>query len=76
VSKRLPALTPKDVFRALQRSGFYLHHATGSHYYLKHPEKPGVRVTLPWHNKDLKRGTLASIIDQADYTTDKFAEFL
>ena len=76
MSTRLPALTPKDVFRVLQRSGFYLHHATGSHYYLKHPARPGVRVTLPWHNKDLKRGTLASIIDQAGYTTDEFAELL
>ena len=35
-----------------------------------------MRVTLPWHNKDLKRGTLASIIDQAGYTTDEFAELL
>ena len=76
MSKRLPALTSKDVFRVLQRSGFYLHHTTGSHYVLKHHEKPGVRVTLPWHNKDLKRGTLASIIDQAGYSTDEFAEFL
>jgi predicted RNA binding protein YcfA (HicA-like mRNA interferase family) len=47
VSKRLPALTPEDVFRVLQRESFYLHHTTGSHYYLKHPEKPGIRVTLP-----------------------------
>jgi len=76
VSKRLPALKPKDVFRVLTRAGFYLHHTTGSHYYLKHPEKPGVRVTLPWHARDLKRGTLASILDQAGYTTDEFAELL
>ena len=76
MSKRLPALTPKDVFRVLPRAGFFFHHATGSHYVLKHPGKPGVRVTLPWHNKDLKRGTLASIIDQAGYTVDEFVELL
>jgi len=76
VSQHLPALKPKDVFRLLQRAGFYLHHTTGGHYYLKHPGKPTMRVTLPWHNKDLKRGTLASIIDQAGYTTDEFAELL
>ena len=74
MSRRLPALTPKDVFRVLQRAGFY--HATGSHYYLKHAGKPGVRVTLPWHNKDLKRGTLASIIDQAGFSTSEFTELL
>jgi predicted RNA binding protein YcfA (HicA-like mRNA interferase family) len=76
VSTRLPALTSKDVLRVLQRAGFYLHHTTGSHYYLKHPGRPGVRVTLPWHSRDLKRGTLASIIDQAGYTVDEFVKLL
>lgn len=76
MSARLPALKPKDVFRALTRAGFFLHHTTGGHYYLKHPEKPGMRVTLPWHNKDLKRGTLASIVDQSGFTTQEFADLL
>lgn len=75
MSRRLPALTPKDVYRILTRAGFVLHHATGSHYILKHPEKP-LRVTLPWHNKDLKIGTLRSIIEQAGYTVDQFADLL
>jgi predicted RNA binding protein YcfA (HicA-like mRNA interferase family) len=39
VSRKLPALKPKDVLRALQRAGFVLHHSTGSHYILKHPDK-------------------------------------
>jgi predicted RNA binding protein YcfA (HicA-like mRNA interferase family) len=76
VSRKLPALTPKDVLRALPRTGFVVHRATGSHYILKHPAKTGLRVTLPWHNKDLKRGTLRSIIEQAGYTADEFVEFL
>jgi predicted RNA binding protein YcfA (HicA-like mRNA interferase family) len=76
MSKRLPALTPKDVFRALTQVGFYLHHTTGSHYCLKHPEKPGLRVTLPWHNRDLKRGTLAAVIEQAGYSIQEFVKLL
>lgn len=76
MSRKLPALTPKDVFRVLKRAGFFLHHATGSHYYLKHPGKPALRVTLPWHNRDLKRGTLQSIIEQAGFTVDEFADLL
>ena len=76
MSRRLPALKPKDVLRALERAGFVVHHVTGSHHILKHPKKGGVRVTLPWHNKDLKRGTLRSVIEQAGYTTDEFAELL
>lgn len=62
MNARLPALRPKDVFRALTHEGFYLHHATGSHYFLKHPAKSGVRVTLP--------------IERAGYTTDEFAKLL
>jgi predicted RNA binding protein YcfA (HicA-like mRNA interferase family) len=76
MSGRLPALKPKEVFRALKRAGFYLHHATGSHYLLKHPEKPTLRVTLPWHTKDVKRGTLESIIEQAGFTIEEFADLL
>jgi predicted RNA binding protein YcfA (HicA-like mRNA interferase family) len=76
MSGRLPALKPKEVFRALQRAGFSLHHTTGSHYILKHLDKPALRVTLPWHNRDLKRGTVGSIIEQAGLTTDQFLELL
>ena len=75
MSRKLPALKPEDVLRALQRAGFLLHHTTGSHYILKHPEK-GLRVTLPWHNKDLKRGTLGSILEQSGYTAEEFVELL
>ena len=76
MSRKLPALKPKDVFRVLTRLGFYLHHATGSHYVLKHPDRPNLRVTLPWHTRDLKRGTLQSVIEQAGYTVDEFADLL
>jgi predicted RNA binding protein YcfA (HicA-like mRNA interferase family) len=57
-------------------SGPVLHHTTGSHYILKHPDRPGSRVTPPWHNGDLKRGTLGSIIEQAGFTTEEFLELL
>jgi predicted RNA binding protein YcfA (HicA-like mRNA interferase family) len=76
MSGRLPALKPKDVFRALTRAGFVLHHTTGSHYILKHPDRPTSRVVIPWHNKDLKLGTLRSILDQSGYSVDEFRKFL
>ena len=31
-----------------------------------------MRVTLPWHNKDLKRRTLLSIIEQSGFSPDEF----
>jgi predicted RNA binding protein YcfA (HicA-like mRNA interferase family) len=71
--KKLPALKPKMVIRALERHGFYVHRVTGSHYILK---KGRQRATVPYHNKDLKPRTLASIIEQAGLTIEEFLELL
>jgi predicted RNA binding protein YcfA (HicA-like mRNA interferase family) len=76
MGQRLPAVKPKEVIRALERAGFFVHHATGSHYILKHPDRPLLRVTVAWHNRELKRKTLASIIEQAGYTAGEFVELL
>ena len=76
MSQRLPVVKPREVLRALQRAGFFIHHSTGSHHILKHPDNPELRVTLAMHNKDFKRKTLATIIEQAGYTVEEFIEFL
>ena len=76
MSQRLPAIKPKAVIRALQRAGFFIHHTSGSHHILKHPSKPQLRVTVAMHNKELKRKTLASIIEQTGFTTDEFIALL
>ena len=73
---RLPSLKPAKVLRALERAGFFIHHIKGSHYFLKHPDKPGLWVTVPFHGGDLKRRTLTSIIDQAGFTVEEFLELL
>jgi len=73
MSRKLPAVKPKIVIRALERYGFFIHHTTGSHYFLK---KGRVRVTIPFHNKDLKLGTLTSIIAQAGLTVEEFVDLL
>lgn len=76
MKQRLPALKSREVLRALQRAGFLVHHTSGSHYVLKHPDHPILRVTIPFHTKDLKRRTLESIIDQAGLTIKQFLELL
>jgi len=76
MSRRLPAVKPREVLRALGRAGFFIHHTSGSHHVLKHSGKTHLRVTLPYHNKDLKRRTLASIIEQAGLTPDEFRDLL
>jgi predicted RNA binding protein YcfA (HicA-like mRNA interferase family) len=70
---KLPAVKPKMVVRALKRNGFLVHHTTGSHYFLK---KDKLRISVPYHNKDLKPGTLASIIAQAGLTVEEFIDML
>ncbi|MDT7808638.1 MAG: hypothetical protein QOJ70_2451 [Acidobacteriota bacterium] len=70
---KLPALKPKQVIKALERGGFYIHHTSGSHYILK---KEKLRVTVPYHNKDLKPRTLASIIEQTGLTVEEFLDLL
>jgi predicted RNA binding protein YcfA (HicA-like mRNA interferase family) len=72
---RLPACKPIDVIRALQRAGFFLDHTTGSHRFFRHPSRPGI-VTVPFHRKDLKRGTLKSLLDQAGLSTQEFLDLL
>jgi predicted RNA binding protein YcfA (HicA-like mRNA interferase family) len=73
MSRKLPVLKPKIVIRALERYGFFIHHTTGGHHVLK---KGTLRVTVPYHNKDLKPGTLASIIAQAGLTVEEFIDLL
>ena len=34
---KLPRVTAKRVLRALLKEGFYIHHQTGSHVNLRHP---------------------------------------
>ena len=72
MSQRLPSLKPREVLRRRQRAGFIVQHVSGSHYILRHRERADSRVTLPWHNRDLKRGTLMSIIEKAGLTADEF----
>jgi len=61
----MPAITSKKLFKFLQKRGFYLSRQSGSHMILHHDSDETKRVTLPLHNKDLRPGTLSSILKQA-----------
>lgn len=74
MNQRLPALTAKEVIRALERAGFVVARMSGSHCRLVHPDNPERKVTIPVHAGDLKRGTLRAIIAQAGFAS--VAEFL
>jgi len=76
MKRNLPVVRPKELIRTLERAGFFVHRVTGSHYILKHPAKPTLRVTVPFHNRDLKRGTLQSIVKQAGFANEEFLKLL
>lgn len=70
---RLPTLTPAKVIRALLRAGFVFIRQRGSHRIYVRGEKG---VVIPNHNKDLRKGTLKSIIEQSGLTVEEFVELL
>lgn len=77
MSPRLPVLKPKEVLRTLTKAGFAVHHQTGSHAQLRHPQKPHLRVTVPRHDRfDLPLSVLKSILRQAELTIEEFLEYL
>jgi len=76
MSRRLPALKPRQVIRALEGADFFIHHVAGSHYALRHRQRLDLRVTVAYHNRDLHPKTLRSIIRQAGLTVDEFIDLL
>ena len=73
----LPSVSAARLIRALQRAGFFVHHVTGGHYVLKHPDRPAVRIVVP-HNgsADVKRRILCSILHQVGLTADELVRLL
>jgi len=59
------SMKPKKLLSILFNHDFYIVRTKGSHVLLKSKTNPSLRVTVPIHNKDLKRGTLLSILKQA-----------
>jgi predicted RNA binding protein YcfA (HicA-like mRNA interferase family) len=74
---RLPAVNGRRAVRALRRAGFVIDRVVGSHHVLTYPGDPMRTVVVPMHSgRDLKPGTLRSIIRQAGFTPEEFAQLL
>ena len=61
---KAPTLTADEVIKILMRNGFLLDHQSGSHRVYFNLETKR-RVVVPYHKKDLPRGTLLSILKEA-----------
>jgi predicted RNA binding protein YcfA (HicA-like mRNA interferase family) len=72
---KLPAVRPREVIRFLERKGFILDHASGSHFIFYHPVSKR-RAVVPRHNRDMPKGTLLSLLREAGFTRDDVVAFL
>jgi predicted RNA binding protein YcfA (HicA-like mRNA interferase family) len=75
MSRKLPAVKPRDAIRALEKAGWRVHRQKGSHV-IMHKEGVPDLVTIPMHTKDLSKGTLHGIIEDAGLTAGEFLELL
>jgi len=60
----MTSFSSRDVIRMLEKDGWSVVRISGSHHHFRHPAKPGT-VTVPHPVKDVKKGTLKSILKQA-----------
>jgi len=75
MSEKLPSIKPKQLIRALERSGWRVDRTRGSHVILIHPEQRRA-MPVPNHNRDLKPGTLASILRSTGISRDDLRRLL
>ena len=76
---RLPALSSKRIIKALSKAGFVEapDRGKGSHRaFYRVDDKGRTRLVVVPHGKEVPRGTLLSIIDQAGLTRDEFLGLL
>jgi predicted RNA binding protein YcfA (HicA-like mRNA interferase family) len=77
MSPRLPRVTGAETLRALRRAGWYVDHQKGSHVYLRHADRPGMRVTVAAHTGEMiAPKTLQSILEQAGLSADDLRRLL
>lgn len=71
---KLPVVKPRNFITVLKKKGFLQVRSDGSHLRFHHAN--GQKVTVPYHNRPFKKGTLKSMLRQAEMTTDELIELL
>lgn len=72
---KIPIVSAIKVIKVLSKIGYEADHQTGSHIILRHRETPHKRLTVPNH-KEIARGTLKAIIEEAGLTVQEFTVLL
>lgn len=72
---KLPSLTPREVAQLLEQKGFVLDRVKGSHRIYYNPQTRR-RVVVPFHKRDLPKGTLSEILRQAGISREDIRDLL
>lgn len=70
----VPRISGRQCLKALSKAGFYLKRQEGSHLILRRDD-PFAQVVVPDH-KELDKGTLRAIIQQAGLSVGEFIQLL
>lgn len=66
---RLPIIRPRELVKAVKKLGFFEKRQKGSHLIMVN-ELKNKQITVPIHNKPLKKGTLYAILRQGEIRVD------
>lgn len=72
---KLPVLTPQNLVKALEKAGFELLRVRGSHYYFYNRQTDRIAV-VPFHSRDIRKGTLHAILKDADIDIEELQGLL
>jgi len=75
MGSKYPILTPKEIIKALSKIGFQKISQKGSHVKYRNDTTPVQTVIIPMHS-EIAKGTLKSILEQANITLDEFLDLL
>ncbi|HUT03806.1 MAG TPA: type II toxin-antitoxin system HicA family toxin [bacterium] len=75
---KLPVLSSKEIIRVLHEAGFEYapKRGKGSHSAFVKRDKDSTRLVIVPHRKEIPRGTLISILEQAGLSKEEFMELL
>ena len=72
---KLPVTSSKKLAKFLEKFGFRQDHATGSHF-IFYNSKTKRRAVVPSHQNDLPKGTIMSILREAEITKEEAVKAL
>ena len=76
MSRHLPAVSGRELVRALRRAGFVWLRQKGSHVSMEKRSAEGYwRTVVPLH-REIRPGTLSDILNQSGLTKEELADLL